>query len=209
MGQVVTLSDAAADYVIFGNKGPMLGNFLQEQLSRIQPAYNDLSNRVYGALQSSYNFVNDRMVQWGILNQIQQAGMTAVDNYYQECLSFQQLQSANYTMQRWVMSHPEVRQLYLDQDLDGYSDTYKNVFGNDVGNADYNYRRVTDEVLVDGPNDTSIVRYHLDDLMEGDRELGHNEKVNILHTYDAIDHILSSCKFDFTHVGEEPPKINR
>lgn len=209
MGQVLSLSDAAADMYLYGNKSNIIQNLLHNQLARIQPAYNEFSNRIQAALQNSYNFINDRMIQYGILNQIQQSGLQAVDNYYMECLTFSNLQQANFTMQRWIMSHPEVRNLYLQQNIDGYSNTYKNVFGNEVGEADYNYRRVMDEVLVSNDDDVWQVKYYSEDLLEGDKELNHYEKKQILHTYDAMDWLLSNCKWDFTNTSETPVKINR
>lgn len=208
MGQVLRISEPALDLVLYGNKSDLMNNYLVQQLQQVRPAFNEFSQRIYQNLQNSYNFINDKMVQYGLLNQLQSQGVQVVDNYYAELNSFTAIQNANLTMQRWVMSHPEVRQLYLDQNLDGYSETYKNVFGKGVGEQDYNYRRVMDGVVQDNDNGW-VIKHYIEDLMPGDKELDHYEKVQILHTYDAIDHILSSCKFDFTVNSEAPPKINR
>lgn len=208
MGQVLRMSAPALDLVLYGNKSDLINNYLVQQMQQVKPAFNEFSNRIYQNLQNSYNFINDKLVQYGILNQLHQQGVQVVDNYYMELNSFTALQNANLTMQRWVMSHPEIRQLYVDQNLDGYSETYKNVFGKGVGEDDYNYRRVMDSVVQDTDNGF-VIRHYIEDLLPGDKELNHYEKVQILHTYDAIDHILSSCKFDFTVKSEEPIKINR
>lgn len=202
------MSAPALDLVLYGNKSDLINNYLVQQMQQVKPAFNEFSNRIYQNLQNSYNFINDKLVQYGILNQLHQQGVQVVDNYYMELNSFTALQNANLTMQRWVMSHPEIRQLYVDQNLDGYSETYKNVFGKGVGEDDYNYRRVMDSVVQDTDNGF-VIRHYIEDLLPGDKELNHYEKVQILHTYDAIDHILSSCKFDFTVKSEEPIKINR
>lgn len=208
MGQVLTLGAESVDQLLFGNKGHILNNYLSQQLERIQPTFNEFSSRVYNALQSSYNFINDKMVQYGILNQLSQQGVHVADDYYRELLSFQELQTANLTMQRWVMSHPQIREYYLQQNIDGYSETYNNVFGKGVGEADYNYRRVMDGALVDNDDDTFTIKYYVEDLLEGDVPLDHYQKTRIRNTYEAIDHVLKTCKFDFTNVSEEPSKIN-
>ena len=208
MGIVMELSEPALDLALYGDKSGILNNYLSQQLQNIKPAYNEFSNRIYQCLQSSYNFVNNQMVKYGLLNQLDSNGIQALDNYYADLTSFIALQNANATMQRWIMAHPDVRKLYLDQNIDGYSGSYQNVFGKEIGEDDYNYRRVMDGVMCD-EGDTTVVRQYLDDLLEGDRELNHYEKVKILHTYDAIDYLLKECKFDFTCKSDEPSKINR
>lgn len=209
MGVVLSVSEPALDaYLYGGSNSGILNNYLANQMAQIQPAFNAFSQRIYDSIASSYNFINDKLVQYGILNQLQSQGLQALDNYYMTLSSFQDLQNANLTMQRWVMAHPVVRQLYLDQNIDGYSNSYQNVFGKDVGENDYNYRRIMDGALVDG-DDCWVVKYYLDDLMPGDREPNHYEKTQVRNTYDTIDHFLATCKFDFTSTSEEPPKINR
>lgn len=208
MGMVINVSEPALDLMLYGNKSNILNNYLMQQMQRVQPTFNEFSSRIYNALQNSYNFVNDKMIQYGILNQLNQQGVQVQDDYFRELLSFQDLQQANLTMQRWVMSHPQVRQYYLDQNIDGYSDTYNNVFGKGVGEADYNYRRVMDGALVDNDDDTFTIKWYNEDLLEGDVPLNHYQQVRIRNTYDAIDHVLKTCKFDFTNTSEEPSKIN-
>lgn len=209
MGQVLTLSEGALDMALYGSKAPILNNYLQQQLNQLQPAFNTFASRIYDSIRSSYDWINNKMVQYGILNELNQAGMTAIDNYYMDCLSFEQLQQANLTMQRWIMCHPQVNQYYIDQNIDGYSNTYQNVFGKGIGEDNYNYRRLMDKVLTSEDDDTWQVKYHLEELLPGDKELDHYEKVRILHTHDAIDWILKTCQFDFTNTSDVPSKINK
>lgn len=205
---VLNISEPGADLLMYGNKAPILTNYLMNQMQNIKPAFNEFSNKIYTSLQNSFNFVNDKMIQYGLMNQLANQGVQILDNYFVDLMSFQDLQNANVTMQRWVMAHPDIRQLYINQDIDGYSETYKNVFGKNTGENDYNYRRVMDGVLVDN-EDGFVIRNYLEDLLPGDKELDHYEKVRVLHTYDTIDWILNSCKFDFTCKSDQPSKINR
>lgn len=207
MGNVLRISEPALDLVLYGNTSSVLNGYLAQQMQNIRPGFNEFSNRIYQSLQSTYNFVNDKLIHYGLMNQLQSQGVKVVDNYYMELNSFTALQNANPTMQRWVMSHPQVRQLFVDQNIDGYSGTYKNVFGKGVGEEDYNYRRVMDGAVQDTDNGW-VVKHYIDDLLPGDKELDHYEKVIVRHSYDAIDHILSTCKFDFTITSGEPVKRN-
>ena len=208
MGQVLTLSEPALELMLYGSKAGIMNNYLQRQMQNIQPAFNEFSNRIYNTIQTSYNFINDKLTQYGLLNELQQNGVQALDNHYQELHSFTDLQNANFTMQRWVMAHPQVRQLYIDQNLDGYSNSYENVFGKNQGEQDYNYRRVMDGAL-ESTDDRWVYKHYLDDILPGDKDLDHYEKSIIRNTYDTIAHVLATCNFDFTNPSPEHTKINR
>lgn len=208
MGVVVNVPEAGLDFVLYGDKSNVISNYLYNQMQALPQAYNEFSERVRNAMSASYNYVNDKLTQYGILNQIQNSGLKIVDNYYEELLTFQQLQNANLTMQRWVMAHPQIRQMYVDQNLDGYSETYKNISGKDVGEKDYNYRMVMDGGLI--PTDDGwIVKHYIEDLQIGDRELNHFEKVKIRNTWEAMDWFLATSNFDFTCKSTEPVKFNK
>jgi len=208
MGKVISLSEPSLDAFLYGNKGNILNSYLMQQMQNVQPAFNEFSQRVFNAIQSSYNFVNDKLTQYGILNELSNKGLMALDNHFAAIDTFEGLQQASLTMQRWIMCHPELRQLYVDQNVDGYSDTYRPLYGKEVKENDYDYRRVMDGVIVDS-NDSFKYSFYMDELIGADRELNHFEKVQILHTHDYIDHVLNTCSFDFTSKSKKPPKINR
>jgi len=136
MGMVIDCPESGIDYVLYGDKSGVISNYLYNQMQAIPQVFNEFSQRVYNGLQSSYNFVTDKLTQYGIMNQIKSNGVSIIDNYYDNIQSFTDAQNANMLMQRWIMANPNVRQLYLDQNLDGYSATYCNVFGKDVGEQD-------------------------------------------------------------------------
>lgn len=209
MGIVINVPEAGMDYLIYGDKSPIISNYLYNQLQQIPKTFNEFGEKIYNALYTAYNYVNDKLTQYAIMNQITQNGVNIIDNPYMELLSFKQLQEANVTMQRWIMSNPKLRKLYLDQNIDGYSSTYKNITGNTIGENDYNYRRVMDSMLVSTDNDYWKVTYYLDELLPNDKELTHYEKVKIINTWSAIDWILDNCKFDFTSKSDPPVKINK
>lgn len=209
MGIVYNVPEAAMDYVLYGDNSSMVSDYLQAQLAAMPATFNQFTQRIRDAVVCSYNYVNDSLSRMGILSSLSSQGVQVLDNYIVELNSFQGLQQADYTMQRWVMSHPEVRSLYLGQNLDGYSETYQNVFGKHVGEEDYNYRMVMSGAYVDLPDDTYKRVVYIDDLYPGDRELSYAEKVTIRSTWGHIDNLLAECKFDFTCNSETPVKINR
>lgn len=208
MGIVVNVSEPGVDFLLYGDKSNILTNYLYNQIQALPKAFNEFSNKIYNSMLSSYNFIKDKLTRYGILNEIKSNGVNIIDNYFDELLTFKQLQEANLTMQRWVMAHNQIRQMYIDQNLDGYSETYKNIFGKEVGEKDYNYRMVMDGVIVP-TEDGWYVKHYIQDLLPGDRELNHYEKTKILNTWDAMDWLLSNCQFDFTLKSDQPVKFNK
>ena len=107
-----------------------------------------------------------------------------------------ELRSAQPVMQRYLMANPLVRNLYLEQRIDGYSDTYTNVHGKVVGHDHYDYRRVMDGVVVDHemqsmltgkPVDIDAPEWtattYFEDLLQDDRELTAMEQTDMLNNY--------------------------
>ena len=209
MGIVHTIPEAAMDYVLYGDNSAMVSDYLQYQLSTMPAVFNNFTQRIRDAVTTSYNYVTDAVTKYGIMSSLQQQGVRAVDSYIVPLQTFEQLQGADMVMQRWIMSHPQVRQLYLQQDIDGYSESYQNVFGSNVGQTDYNYRMVMDGKFVDESDGSYTRHFYHDELIPGDRQLEYHEKATIRQTWHYIDNLLQECKFDFTCNSEEPVKINR
>ena len=70
MGQVISVSAPAMDLMLYGNKTDLINNYLVQQMQQIKPAFNEFSNRIYQSLQNSYNFVNDKLIQYGLMNKL-------------------------------------------------------------------------------------------------------------------------------------------
>jgi hypothetical protein len=205
MGIVVDIPQAGLDYVLYGDKSNLVKSYLENQLSNIPVVFNEFTQRIQDNLNASYQWVTDTLTKYNILNRLRKNNVNIVDNYFTELLTFEALQNANPTMQRWVMAHPVVRQEYINNNIEGYPDSYVNIFGNDIGSEDYNYRRVMDGVVQD-TEDGFVINHYIDELLPGDRELDHNEKAVILNTWDAIDWFKQNCDFDFTTSGKK--KVN-
>lgn len=204
MGQVLHISEPALDMMMYGDQSAFLGQYLQQQMQQLGPVFNEFSSRLLNAVKTSYDFINDKLVQYGIKNELTNSGLNVLGNQYLELLSWMALQQANPTMERIIMAHPEVKQLYVDQNIDGYSDSYVPIDPEGVGKEDYSYRRIMSGVLID-----DIVSHYFDEMVPGDKELSHYEKDIALNTFSTIDWLLANCDFDFTNKSKRPKKINR
>lgn len=208
MGVIVTVPEAALDYAVYGDNSRVISNYLANQISNMPQVFGNFAGRIYDSMVASYNYVSDAMKKHNLLNTLRNRGVEIVDDYITPITTFDGLRNANPTMQRWVMCHPELRGLYLNQNVDGYSHQYQNVFGTGVGEQDYNYRRLMNGVVQDG-KDGSFVNTYYEELYVGDRELDFAEQVMIIKTHDYITQILASSDIDFTCNSTEPVKINR
>lgn len=209
MAMVMSLPREGVDMALYGQKSLGLQNYIRNQIQNFANPINEYAQRMYNSLVNTYNFYTDSFAQMGLKRELQQQGIAILDNYFEELLSFEDIQNANLTMQRWIMANPNVRQLHLEQNIDGYSETYNRVDITGHSDNDYDYRRVMNGVIRDTGEDTWVSsRYH-EDLLPGDRELDHMEKVTILNTWAASDIMLKTCDFDFTCSSETPVKINK
>lgn len=105
------------------------------------------------------------------------------------------LQTANPYMQRWIMAQPDLRQRFLNQEVEGYGESYVNVHGDVVGEAHYDHRRVMDGVVVHNAEQYSYKHYY-EQQPEGERELTVFEKVDILRTWNTVQKYLDEGNED-------------
>lgn len=107
-------------------------------------------------------------------------------------------QHASVTMQRWVMAEPTVRKMYHEQKVEGYVDSYVDVHGQVYGSNHYDYRRATQGLIVETPEEGWQAATYMEDLLEGDRELLLDEKADIQATWEFIRGALKRKKDDPT-----------
>lgn len=210
MAIIVRSSSAGADFALYGDKSHMVAGYIQQQIQHMPVFASPYQERMLAAMQSSYNFLTDSAVRHNIVQSLRSAGVELGENFVMELRTFEELQNANLTMQRWVMSDPYIRELYLQQNIDGYSGTYINTSDKYVGARDYHYQLAMSGIPVEMGDGTTITRfYHAEeDLREGDRKLSHHEKIAIKHTCANARAIAQDMGFDFTCKSETPTKIN-
>lgn len=106
-------------------------------------------------------------------------------------------QTASFTMQRYIMANPMVRQMAADQRIHGYSDTYVDVQPGIIGEKHYDYRRVMSGVVQEA-EDSWFVKHYIDKLQEGDAELSSFDKMDILSTWRICEMFLAAKQSDPT-----------
>lgn len=113
------------------------------------------------------------------------------------CHNLTQLQSANPVQQRYLMAEPNLRQLYLNQSCEGYAGSYNNYHGDAIGVNHYDYRRVTDGMLL--VNDDHIEwNDFYEAIPDNDKELELYEKADMIRNWNLVNIALDAHEMDPT-----------
>jgi hypothetical protein len=172
--------------------------YLRHQGSQFSSTLMDAGKAFMQQSREAFEHYNGSAAIRFVREVVQSVQGTAAAPYISTLFGLKQMQSASLLMQRWAMANPVVREQYHQQRLDGYSDTYIDVSPQDIADAHYDYRRVMDGAFVfDEAGDWQCKQY-LDRLHEGDRDLLHEEQVDIRQTWTAMDLILQLGKDDPT-----------
>jgi len=108
------------------------------------------------------------------------------------------LQNAPSEMQRRIMASPEIRQLYHQNRVDGYSDTYTDLDPGKVGVDHYDYRRVTDGVMMEQLDGTFCAINYFEELRDKGDELDTIEQIDIMATWEQAMARINAKKEDPT-----------
>lgn len=145
MINVIHGGDEEFNAFIYGQKHPSTLNFLQNSMQAAQNLASTLTEvgkgffATIGNMFDKFNGSEAMRRMRNALEKVDNINSMDVIKYLPTIASVQQAQPM---MQRFIMANPVVRQMYLDNRLDGFSDQYVNVHGNAIGNSHYDYRLV-------------------------------------------------------------------
>lgn len=95
------------------------------------------------------------------------------------------IQNAPPKMQRWIMAEPGIRELFHQDQCDGYSDTFVDNHAGDIGEDHYDYRRVMNGICVETEDEIHFTTY-FDELEDPDDDLSVEEQADILVTWESV-----------------------
>lgn len=195
--RVISGGAAAWDAIAYGQQNPVNLGYFQQQLQNIGHGLNEQAQIFYKDAHEIYDrFTNSDAVRL-MRSAMKSAATLFNDNIIRPLSNIEDIQNASYQMQRWNMANPVIRQLYIDQRCDGYSDTYIDNEPGKIGDLHYDYRRVMDGV-VSSNEEEEYFKTYLDDLHENDRNLEIDEKADILSTWSIMEMFVKAMKEDPT-----------
>lgn len=184
--------------LIYPTQHPNTLQYISNSLSQLPNILTDQSRDLYQLAQQRYNQYYGSEARQRAFH-----ALSMLNNGYQEntiypVKTIEQSQAATLTMQRWIMSEPNIRTLYHNQQCDGYSDTYVDVEPNKVGEDHYDYRRAMSGI-VRYDSDNIVADFYIDELRDGDRELDPYEQFMIQRTWETIKIAVSQMNDDPTN----------
>lgn len=199
INMIYTDDPYAFDAIVYGEKHPANLEYFRRQTQNVVSNIQDAGRNFFSNLaELNEKFNGSEAMRLGRAA-IRAAKSIFKPNIVSSIFDIGGLQQAQPVMQRWIMANPTVRQLYHDQGCDGYADTYIDYHPKKIGNDHYDYRRATNGMVqIDEQKDEWFVNLHIDDLYDGDRELSHDEKVDIFNTWEIIEMFVKAGKEDPT-----------
>jgi hypothetical protein len=202
MARVVYGDASDFNTICFGMPDPATRKFLDEQWSNNRRFFidNNFVNEV-DSLMANYQSANTLTRARAILRSTDSL-LTDPDRIYM-LETLDDFQTATPAMQRWVMANPLARKLAQEQLIYGYAKTYHDIDPDGIGETHYDYRRAVDGLVKlyakDNEDDYSHTEY-LDSLLEEDRELTLDEKVDIRRTWENLEYFLNYTDQDPTNI---------
>jgi len=192
-------ADDAFNAFVYPEKHPSGIQYLKEQFNNFTGVLTNTANDfIRASRQQVEKFTSHAAVDFA-RNMLKSfvGNNTVTTDRVTTLFEINQFQGASIQMQRWVMANPVARELYHAQRCEGYIDTYVDVEPNSIGEKHYDYRRVMDGVMVI-EEDNWYFKCYLDELKEGDRDLTHGEKTDILQTWSRLEYLIALNKEDPT-----------
>jgi hypothetical protein len=190
--------------MVYGQeRHPGTMQYLQNQVNQFTGALTEFGQAFMSGAQNLYDQFNSSEAMRMARAAIRRFDSMFLPDRIQTLNSLGHLQNAPVTMQRWIMANPDIRRLSLGQRIDGYSDTYTDVWPHDgPGKDHYDYRRMTDGVLLEVYDeekglDGHIAHVWLDDKIEGDVHLTMVDKVDAMNSGE-----LAAA---YAELGDEDP----
>jgi hypothetical protein len=197
MVQVSYGDSAEFNALAFGPKHPGTLAFLENQVSSFSQTLTDAGRSFFSNARDVFEQFNGEEAMRLARAAVRKANSLFQRDQIRSIWELGELQQAPLTMQRWIMANPEVRQMYQDQRCDGYVDTYIDVHPGTIGSTHYDYRRAVNGMVMDDDEDDWVCRFYPDELLEGDKELSLDEKIDIQTTWDIVAALMKAG-------GEDP-----
>ena len=196
--QIIYGGAEAWDALAYGQQNPVNLNYFQNQIQNFSNTLTDIGKQFHADAASIYERFNGSEAMQALRNVTKMAKTLFQPNIVTAITTVENLQIAPLIMQRWIMACPDVRTVYHEQRCDGFSDTYIDTYPKMIGDNHYDYRRVMDGVIKEDEEGWSV-KFYPDELIEGDRELLFDEKVDILSTWDSLKYFMQAGQKDPTN----------
>lgn len=183
----------AFNALLYPEQNPFHADYFHTQVTNFNNVLTDVGQRFMDTAKAVYDRINDSAAAELARRAIRAAKGMFNSNLIVPIFELSDLQMAQPTMQRWVMANPTIRELYHEQRCSGYADSYVDMQPGAIGESHYDYRRVMSNVIQEDAIDWHA-KIYFDELHEGDRELTHHEKFDVLDTWRIVEMFVKQSK---------------
>lgn len=176
------LSNASA--VLFNGPTTQMRNYLTENVNNYISMVKDVAPDFANAVKQKYEDITNSSVVRHIANlknKISSIWKTDTVRFLKDISS---IQMAPDVMKKYIMANPMIRELYQQGCVSAYTNTYVDEHPNTIGKDHYDYRRVTENVMVKEEDFTGY-RVYYETVKEEDL-LSLMNKTAILASWDII-----------------------
>jgi len=177
---VIRGGDAAFNALLYPPPDQKFLNYLQTNIQSAKESFTGLGTQFVNTVQNMYNKYNSTEAINASKALLQSTG-THFNQHVIYPVGYDNFNTANLMMQRYVMSQPSISEMYRDNMCHGYQETYFDPEPNTYGEDRTDYRRVMDGVLQYDEED-AYFNYYSQDSEEDD--LDDMDKLSILDTWD-------------------------
>jgi hypothetical protein len=171
-------------------------SWLGERAEVLRSTISTQAAQFFDHAQSLYTMISSSDAIQALRNMTVRADNAWISNQIVYLDNTEQLQSASPLMQRYVMAEPQLRKMYLNNEVNGYGETYTNFHGNGIGQQHYDWRRVNCGIATITDEEVKFVNYVED--TKDDKELTVFEKVDILRVWNNVRTALDEHELDPT-----------
>lgn len=194
-----TVADVFDSFVYGGRMNSNNIDYIERSAARLSSRLTDSARRFYDRVEDAVyrRYDHSEAVRLARAAARRVANMWRPNGvYYIEDIGG--IQNANADMQRAIMADPFVRRRYHRQEIDGYSETYKDLEPGKIGPDHYDYRRVTNALFMDEDDGELNATTYYEDLRDGDIDYDPLEQIDIIRQWERVRSLINKGKEDPT-----------
>jgi hypothetical protein len=211
------ISEDDIDAELFGEPHQGTLSYLRDRVERYAPRITELFNGFFEDSRETFERYNGERALRRIRARVRDSGDPMRKDIIRPLRTIEEIQRAKPTMQRYLMANIMSRILEANQEIDGYSDSYRNYHPGRRGFDDPDFMRVIDGVVWTddrhgiknnfdrfGKDDDAWVAYQdLNLPVDGERPLDVIEQGDVLSTWDVLEALYAAKKKDPSSVLNE------
>lgn len=209
------ISEDDIDAELFGEPHQGTLSYLRDRVERYAPRITELFNGFFDDSREVFERFNGERALRRIRARVRQSSDPTRKDFIRPLRTIEDIQRAKPMMQRYVMANIMSRILEERQEIDGYSDSYRNAHPGRRGFDDPDFMRVIDGMVWDENrhgiennfdrfgDDAWVAYQDLNPLENDDRSLDIIEQGDTLTTWDILEAHYQAKKKDPTSVLNE------